>query len=143
MHIARILRTLARVVLAGFMLFAGVGHFVSTQSFLAQVPPFFPARELIVQASGVVEVAIGLALLTTRALRPKVGLLLAAFYVLVFPGNISQALTHTSAFGLDTDASRILRLFFQPVLVAWALWCTDGLREARLLWAATRRRTAR
>ena len=123
-----IARILARFVLGGFMLFAGVGHFRSTDSFLAQVPPFLPARELIVEASGVVEIAFALALLLWTRQRVVVGWTLAAFYVLVFPGNISQALTHTSAFGLDTDTARAVRLVFQPVLVAWAIWCADGWR---------------
>jgi uncharacterized membrane protein len=119
-------RTIARCVLGGFMLFAGVGHFRSTQSFLAQVPPFLPAREFIVQASGVVEIGFALALLFWRHQRVAVGWTLAVFYVLVFPGNLSQFFTHTSAFGLDTDAARAIRLIFQPVLVAWAIWCTGG-----------------
>ena len=126
---ATIVRTLARVALAGFMLVAGTGHFTNTHSFLAQVPPFLPTREFIVQASGVVEIAIALALLFARKQLPVIGVLLAVFYVLVFPGNISQYLTHTSAFGLDTDGSRAVRLLFQPVLIAWALWCTEGWRE--------------
>lgn len=126
--VAAAMRILGRLVLVAFMVFAGVGHFRNTQSFLAQVPPFLPAREFIVQASGVVEIAMALALLLTRRRRATVGWLLAAFYVLVFPGNISQFLTHTSAFGLDSDAARGMRLLFQPVLIAWALWCTDAWR---------------
>ena len=54
------------------------------------------------------------------------------FFVAVFPGNISQYLTHTDAFGLDSDPARALRLVFQPVLVAWALWSTGA-------WQAWRR----
>jgi uncharacterized membrane protein len=126
--IGAIARILGRLVLAAFMMFAGAGHFRSTQSFLAQVPPFLPAREFIVQASGVVEIAMALALLLARRRRATVGWLLAAFYVIVFPGNISQFLTHTDAFGLDSDAARGTRLLFQPVLVVWALWCTDAWR---------------
>ena len=48
----------------------------------------------------------------------------AAFFVAVFPGNLAQAAGKRSAFGLDSDGARIGRLFFQPVLVAWALWST-------------------
>jgi hypothetical protein len=50
----------------------------------------------------------------------------------IVPGNIAQFVEGTDAFGLDTDAKRLARLFFQPVLVWWALWATgaDGwLRE--------------
>ena len=124
-------KTVLRVLLSGFMIFAGFGHFQNTESFLAQVPPFFPAREFVVYASGVVEIALGLSLLLIAKYRQQIGLALAVFYVLVFPGNISQFLTHTSAFGLNTDLSRGIRLLFQPVLVLCALWCTDALQKYR------------
>ncbi len=44
----------------------------------------------------------------------------------MFPGNISQWLTQTDAFGLNTDEARLTRLFFQPLLVIWALWSTHS-----------------
>jgi hypothetical protein len=44
----------------------------------------------------------------------------------VFPGNVSQYVTHTDAFGLDSDRARAVRLVFQPLLVAWALWSTGA-----------------
>ena len=54
--------------------------------------------------------------------------MVAAFFVAIFPGNVAQYLNHADAFGLDTDTKRFVRLFFQPVLVAWALWSTEGWR---------------
>ena len=123
------LRTLARVVLAAFLLFAGVGHFVAPEEFLAQVPPWMPAPLLVVYVSGVVEIALGAALLGPARWRPLVGWIVAAFFVVVFPGNLSQALTGEVAFGLDSDAARWGRLAFQPAFVLWALWSTGA-------WAA-------
>ena len=128
-----------RLLLAGFMGFAGINHFTNTASFMAQVPPFLPAPDVIVWVSGVVEVAFAIALVAGGRWIPTVGVLLAAFFVIIFPGNISQALTQTSAFGLDSDGSRYLRLLFQPVLIGWALWCTNGWRERRTALAAIRR----
>ena len=49
---------------------------------------------------------------------------MAAFFVAIFPGNISQYVNGIDAFGLDTERARLVRLFFQPLLVAWALWAT-------------------
>ena len=123
-----VLKTLARIALGAFMLVAGVGHFRSTDAFLAQVPPFMPWPELIVQVSGLVEIALGLGICCARQRRAAVGAALAIFFVLVFPGNIAQYVTHTPAFGLNTDTSRAIRLLFQPVLVLWALWSTDAMR---------------
>ncbi len=126
-------RTLARVGLAAFLLFAGVGHFVAPEEFLAQVPPWMPAPLLVVYVSGVVELLLGAALLGPVRFRPAVGWIVAAFFVVIFPGNISQAVTGEAAFGLDSAAARWGRLAFQPVLVAWALWSTGA-------WSTWRRR---
>lgn len=119
-------RRVARWVLGIFLIGAGIGHFRNTSEFLAQVPPWMPQPELVVLVSGVIELALGFALLLLRSGRRTVGFVVAAFFVLVFPGNISQFLTHTDAFGLDSDAARAVRLLFQPVLVVWALWCTGA-----------------
>jgi uncharacterized membrane protein len=67
-----------------------------------------------VLASGVVEIGLGAALLGLPKERLRIGS--------VFPGNISQMLKHVDAFGLDTDRKRVARLFFQPLLVLWALF---------------------
>lgn len=118
-------------MLAGFLAFAGIGHFRDTESFLAQVPPFLPAPEFIVQASGVVELGLATALFFARQRRTQVGWIVAAFFVAIFPGNISQFVTQTPAFGLDSDVARAVRLLFQPLLVVWALWCTGAYRDWR------------
>lgn len=126
---------LGRYLLATFMAVAGIGHFAAADTFRAQVPPWMPWPEAVIAVSGVVEIAFAVALFVGWRL-PLVGWLLAAFYVVVFPGNISQFLTGTDAFGLDSDLARGVRLFFQPVLVVWALWCTGA-------WQAWRARQAR
>jgi uncharacterized membrane protein len=63
--------------------------------------------------------------------RVQVGWVVAAFFVAIFPGNISQYLNGIDAFGLDSDTSRLVRLFFQPLLVVWALWCTGAWRARK------------
>lgn len=124
-------RTVARWVLGVFLLAAGTGHFVASEEFFAQVPPWLPARMLIVYVSGVVELVLGAALLVLRRQPALVGWVVAAFFAVILPGNISQAVTATPAFGLETDAARWGRLAFQPVLVAWALWSTGAWRAWR------------
>jgi len=120
------LRTGARILLGVFLAGAGVAHLTwARDEFVAQVPAWVPfSVDFVVVSSGIVEIALGLALLFAVRHRTLVGLVVAIFFVAVFPGNVSQYLTGTDAFGLDTDAKRLARLFFQPVLIVWALWCT-------------------
>lgn len=128
------LRTVGRLLFGGFLVSTGTAHLtVLRQEFQDQVPSWLPlAPDLVVVASGVVEVGLGAALiLAPRTLRPAVGWVTAAFLVAIFPGNIAQFTTRADAFGLDTDSARLVRLFFQPVLVAWALWATGAWREWR------------
>ena len=128
--------TLARLVLGVFLLIAGFGHFIGTQEFTAQVPPWMPAPEFVVYASGVVEIVLGLSLIVIRRHRAVVGWIVAAFFIVIFPGNIWQFIEGRDAFGLDSDVARAIRLLFQPVLVVWALWCTGAWTAAREAWRA-------
>lgn len=118
-----------RILLGIFMIVAAFGHFTfQRQDFQAQVPNWVPLdKDLVVILSGIVEIALGLGMLFLTRFKVQVGIVLAVFYVLVFPGNIAQYLNGTSAFGLDTDQARLIRLFFQPVLIFLALWSTGGI----------------
>ena len=122
------MRTLARWMLASAMVFAGVSHlFWARKEFQAQVPDFTTKvmdKDAVVVASGVVEIMLGASLVALPRSRRTIGAILGAFFVAVFPGNIHQWRTGRSVPGLDTDARRFGRLFLQPLLVAWALWCT-------------------
>ncbi|MBD7957901.1 hypothetical protein H9651_09655 [Microbacterium sp. Sa4CUA7] len=131
-------RAIARWVLGAFLLFTGIGHLTFARaSFVAQVPAWLPLPvDFVVLASGVVEIALGLALLVWARQRVLVGWVTAAFFVAIFPGNVEQFVSGTDAFGLDTDLSRGIRLLFQPLLVIWALWCTGAWRA----WRSRRQR---
>lgn len=112
------------------MLFAGVAHLTFARNeFQAQVPTWVPVPpDVTVLVSGVVEVALGGSLILFKDRRVVLGLLLAGFFVAIFPGNIAQWLHHRDAFGLNNDRARFVRLLFQPALVAWALWSTGAWR---------------
>ena len=122
-----------RILLGIFMITAAFGHFTFQRAdFQAQVPNWVPMdKDLVVILSGIVEIALGLGMLFLKKYRVYVGIALAAFYLLVFPGNIAQYLNGTSAFGLDTDQARLIRLFFQPVLIFVGLWSTGAIGYLR------------
>lgn len=129
---AGLARHLGRITLGGFLGFAGTSHLTfAREEFEAQVPGWMPVdTDAVVVVSGVVEILLGLALLfTPAALRPKVGWVVAVFFVAIFPGNIAQYVEAKDGFGLDTDQKRLGRLFFQPVLVLWAVWSTRTRRR--------------
>lgn len=115
-----------KCLLGAFLAFAGTGHLTWLRSeFLAQVPAWVPMDgDLVVVLSGIVEIVLGVALLFTHKRAYLAGLVTALFFVAVFPGNISQYINRIDAFGLDTDEKRLIRLFFQPVLIWLALWTT-------------------
>jgi uncharacterized membrane protein len=123
------LRLVLRLLLGSALIYAGIGHLTfSRQEFQAQVPIWLPMDpDFVVLASGVVEIMLGIGIASAGAAAPVAGLLAAAFFIAIFPGNINQYVEGISAFGLDTDQARLVRLFFQPVLVIWALWSTSAL----------------
>jgi uncharacterized membrane protein len=129
----RYAKAIARYLLGTALIYAGVGHFTfSRTEFQAQVPPWVPLDpDFVVLASGAVEIALGLGLIFIARYRKQVGWLTAAFFLAIFPGNISQYLTQTDAFGLNSDQARAIRLLFQPVLMVWALWATDAWSRAK------------
>ena len=121
-------KTMWRVLLGGGLIFAGISHLTfARKEFQAQVPDWVPLeKDETVVYSGIAEIALGSALvLADEVHQEAVGKIAAAFLVAVFPGNISQYVKSRSALGLDTDRKRFARLFFQPVLVAWALKSTE------------------
>mgnify|MGYP001031135768 FL=1 len=122
------LQTIFRILLGLFLLFAGVSHLTFARvEFLAQVPPWVPLDgDLVVVLSGIAEIALGMGLVFLTRQRVLVGLATAIFFVLIFPGNISQYVNRIDAFGLNTDQARFIRLFFQPALVIWVLWATGA-----------------
>ena len=127
-------QNVARGLLGSFMVVAGTGHLTfARRPFQAQVPDFVPFdKDTTVLLSGVVEIGLGLGLLLLKGKnRVRMGVGLAVFYALIFPGNVHQYTQHLSSFGLDTDAKRLGRLFFQPVLIGAALWSTGAWRALR------------
>ena len=131
----KIVTRLPQMVLGFALAYAGVGHLTtSRQEFQAQVPTLLKDyADFVVLASGVVEIALGVGLIALWKYRVQLGWIVAAFFVAIFWGNISQYVNGVDAFGLNSDRARLIRLFFQPLLVMWALGSTGA-------WSAWRSR---
>jgi uncharacterized membrane protein len=132
-----LIKRLLQLTLGAFLTYAGTSHLGANRlAFQAQVPTWLPLDpDFVVIASGIVEITLGLALITTTFMLTKyrkfVGVIVAIFFILIFPGNINQYLNGIDAFGLDTDLKRLIRLFFQPLLVLWALFAADISWQSR------------
>lgn len=129
-----LVQNIFRILLALFMVYAGFSHLTFNRiDFQAQVPDWVPlSKDLVVVLSGIVEIALGLTLLLWKMQRVNIGWALAIFFILVFPGNVAQYLDGKDAFGaLNSDRARLIRLFFQPVLVAWSLWSSGAWQSWR------------
>lgn len=124
-------RSGARIAMGGLLAGAGISHLTfAREEFLAQLPAFVPLNgDAVVVASGIVEIFLGVAMILLAKRRVPVGWVVALFFIAVFPGNIAQWVHAREAFGLDTDTKRLVRLFFQPLLVAAALWSTAAWRD--------------
>ena len=130
LNVISTLKTVLQLLLGAFLTSAGISHLGSNRTeFLAQVPTWLPLNgDFVVVASGIVEITLGISLITTtfilKQYRKQIGIVVAIFFILIFPGNINQYVNKIDAFGLDTDQKRLIRLFFQPLLVIWALWAS-------------------
>ena len=128
-----LLRNVLQVTLGAALTYAGITHLTTSRTeFQAQVPTILQSQaDFVVIASGVVEILLGISLIFLFKFRTQVGWVTAVFFIAIFPGNISQYINGTDAFGLNTDQARATRLLFQPVLVLWALWSTGAWKSYR------------
>ncbi len=127
------IKHIARTLLGAALAYAGITHLTTNRTeFLAQVPTWLPLNaDFVVIASGVVEILLGISLILLIKYQIQIGWITAAFFIAIFPGNISQYVNGIDAFGLDTDQARLTRLFFQPLLVLWVLWSTGAWKSHR------------
>ncbi|MEJ6765256.1 MAG: hypothetical protein QNK50_06225 [Flavobacteriaceae bacterium] len=128
-----IIQNIFRILLGLIMLYIGIAHLSFKRiEFQAQVPTWLATDEgmmdLVVLISGYIEIAFGILMIIGGKLKVKTGIALGIFYILIFPGNINQYINEIDSLTLDSDYKRLIRLFFQPLLVLWAFWSSGALR---------------
>ena len=127
------IQNIFRILLGLIMLYIGIAHLSFRRiEFQAQVPTWLTTdkdlMDLVVLISGYVEIAFGVLMIFGRKLKVKTGIALGVFYILIFPGNINQYINEIDSLRLDSENKRLMRLFFQPLLVLWAFWSTGALK---------------
>lgn len=120
-------RTCMRLAMAITMVVFGVDHLLTPERYLAMVESWLPSAEAIVALTGYCEIAGGMGLLIP-VLQRWAGLMLAAYFIAVFPANIHNALYGLDAQGLPSaELYYWVRLLFQPLAVWWALYCVGAI----------------
>jgi len=130
------IQNIFRILLGLIMLYIGIAHLSFRRiEFQAQVPTWLTTDEglmdLVVLISGYIEIAFGILMIVGNKLKLKTGIALGIFYILIFPGNINQYINEIDSLRLDSENKRLIRLFFQPLLVLWALWSTGALKHLK------------
>ena len=130
------IQNIFRILLGLIMLYIGIAHLSFRRiEFQAQVPTWLTTdkdlMDLVVLISGYVEIAFGILMIVGGKLKVKIGIVLGIFYILIFPGNINQYINEIDYLRLDSDNKRLIRLFFQPLLVLWAFWSTGALKHLK------------
>ena len=129
-----IIQNIFRILLGLIMLYIGIAHLSFKRiEFQAQVPTWLATDEgmmdLVVLISGYIEIAFGILMMLGGKLKVKTGIALGIFYILIFPGNINQYINEIDSLTLDSNHKRLIRLFFQPLLVLWAFWSSGVLKH--------------
>jgi uncharacterized membrane protein len=107
------------------LILAGLDHLRNPGRYLAMMPDFVPQPGFFVAFTGVAEIAgaVGIVVPWTQWLA---GMMLAIYFVAVFPANIKVALTGGRVEGMpDSRVYYWARLAFQPLVVWWSLFAAE------------------
>ncbi len=114
--------TILRYVFGIALALAGLNHFINPDAYIRIVPSYLPSPVLLVELSGIAEIALGILMLIPRTVRlaawGSIALLIA-----VFPANIHMAL-HPELSPDIAPSLLWLRLPFQILFIAWTYYYT-------------------
>jgi uncharacterized membrane protein len=117
-----------RLAMALALFLVGADHWLNPGRYLPMMPPWIPPHLELVLFTGAAEIAGGAGLLIPK-LRRLAGVMLALYFVAVFPANLHNALNGLSVEGLPQAAWYYwLRLPFQPLAIWWALSSAELIR---------------
>jgi uncharacterized membrane protein len=123
----------AAAIGAGILfIFTGVGHFIQTEPMAQMLPPWVPARTLLVYLTGVLELAIAVGFFLPKA-RRFTGWVAAGVLLSFFPANIYAAVNHIPMGGHAWGPVYLLiRAPLQAIILFWVYWFTIRQPDAAL-----------
>ena len=126
--IAKLITTQWHWTLAGnagmcaMLLFTALGHFIFTKGMTTMIPQNIPFKRQLVFATGIAEIAIGLALLW-RESRTTAAIVMIVLLCLMLPANIHAAMRHLNYETGETNGHGPnylwLRIPLQLFFIAW------------------------
>lgn len=114
----KIIYEVFKYLLGLLLIIGGIAHFTTTEFYLNAMPDYLPFHEVIVYASGVLEIVLGVLLVISKTTR-KAALGIIILFIAIFPVNINMYLNHEN-FPEMSENSLLIRLPIQLVLIAWA-----------------------
>ena len=122
-------RGAAAIGLGILFVFTGIGHFIQTEPMAQMLPPWVPARMLLVYLTGILEFMIAIGFFVPR-FRRFAGWAAAVALVCFFPANIYAAINHVPMGGHAWGPVYLLvRAPLQVLILFWVYWFT--IREYR------------
>lgn len=104
------------------LLVTGISHFTRSESMLVMLPERVPVRAASVAASGILEIALGIAVLAPRW-RRTAGLALIILFLALFPANVWAAIHHVPVGGHAWGPIYLLvRAPLQAIFIAWTFF---------------------
>jgi uncharacterized membrane protein len=119
------MRAILRWILAAFFTAAGVAHLMVPDVLLSITPTWVPFASQIIFVTGLCEIAGSIALVTGY-FRRTAGIALALYALCVWPANFKHAIDGIAIPHITNSwLYHGPRLAFQPVIIWWALYCSD------------------
>ncbi|WP_439596786.1 DoxX family protein [Falsiroseomonas sp.] len=117
--------------LAAALVFFGIDHLAMPGRYLPMIEGLVPWPGAVIMLTGLCEVAGAIGLLVPR-LRRAAGILLAVYFVCVFPANIRNALQGLAVEGLPAAGWYYwARLPLQPLAIWWSLRAAEVIAWPR------------
>ncbi len=92
------------------------------------IPKFLPYPGFIVYFTGIIEVILAIGLISHRSRRLS-GILIALFFIAVFPANVVKMMGDIEIQGtFNSPVMSWIRLLFQPIFIVWALYSSQWIK---------------